>query len=257
MKKNLLSVFLIILIISSGFIGFDDYKFKKNSIERYLSPCDKDTSECTYFVLNYDEFTSGDKKDEINKYIMGYLLDSIYSAPNEGSNSSIENLISLFFNDYINVRNEMEGTDYPAFPWGLEINGQVLKVNNLFISYTVGYYIFTGGAHPNGYTRYMNFNPLTGEVLTVSDVFTQGFEKKLNTLLEKKARSFFGLNENEPLNEVLFEDKIEYNGNFTFNDNGIEFLYNRYEIAAYVFGEISLEIPYSDLNSILKQEYRK
>ena len=173
------------------------------------------------------------------------------------SNGNIDNMINAFFEDYREVLGESAGTDYPAFPWGLDIKGDVLKVNDLYISYNINYYIFTGGAHPNGYTRFFNFVPSTGEILCLNDIFKTGFERKLNKLLEQKFRMDFELSNDAPLTEILFENKIEHNNNFTISENGIIFLYNRYEIAPYVFGEIILEIPYGEINDILKEPYKK
>jgi len=257
MKKFYL-FFVIILILSvfSGYV-YDDYKFKRITIEKYYSPCEGDSNECTYFTLNYDAFISGARKDAINSYITDYLIDSIYSNSDNGSNNSIGGMINMYFSDYRDIVEETSGTEYPALPWGLDINGNVLKINDLYICYSVDYYIFTGGAHPNGYTRFFNFRPSTAEIINIKDVFRKGFEKKLNKLLEKKFREEFELPAPAPLSDMLFENKIEYNNNFTFGDEGITFLYNRYEIAPYVFGEIVLEIPYSEINDILKESYQK
>jgi hypothetical protein len=255
-KFYLICAVIIILPLFSGYI-YDDYKFRKISIKKYYSPCEGDSNECTYFILHYDEFVAGTKKNAINKYIMSYLVDSIYSYPDAGSNKTIDNMINLYFSDYRDIVEETAGTDYPALPWGLEINGSVLAINDLYISYSIDYYIFTGGAHPNGYTRFFNFNPSTGELINTGDIFKYGFEKKINLLLERKFREEFDLPSSAPLTDILFENKIEYNNNFSFGDNGITFLYNRYEIAPYVFGEIILEIPYSEINDILKESYQK
>lgn len=257
MKKfYLFCVIIILLPVFSGYI-YDDYKFRKITIEKYYTPCEGDSNECTYFALKYDEFISGAKKDAINSYITGYLVDSIYYGSNNGRNISIDDMINLYFSDYRDIVEETAGTEYPALPWGLDINGNVLKINDLYICYSVDYYIFTGGAHPNGYTRFFNFRPLTAEIINTEDVFRKGFERKLNKLLEKKFREEFELPVSAPLSDMLFENKLEYNNNFTFGDDGITFLYNRYEIAPYVFGEIVLEILYGEINDILKEPYRK
>lgn len=255
-KLNLFLAITVSLLIFSGYIN-DDYEFRKITIEKYYSPCEKDSNECTYFILKYDEFISGKKKDAINHYIMSYLIDSIYSIPEAGTNKNIDGMINLFFSDYRDILNETAGTDYPALPWSLDINGNVLKVTDLYISYSIDYYIFTGGAHPNGYTKFFNFKPSSAEIIGLDEIFKKGFGKKLNKLLEEKFRKEFGISQTAPLTEILFEDKFEYNDNFTIGENGITFLYNRYEIAPYVFGEISLEIPYKEINDILKEPFKK
>ena len=41
--------------------------------------------------------------------------------------------------------------------------------------------------------------------------------------------------------------------NFLLKDDGMEFLYNTYEIAPYVVGVTVLKIPYGDLTDLLKK----
>ncbi|MBN1633683.1 MAG: DUF3298 domain-containing protein [Ignavibacteria bacterium] len=255
-KLNLFYVIIILIPIFSGYAD-DDYKYKNNKIEKYYTPCEKDSNDCTYVLLKYDEFVEGGKKEAINNYILSYLIDSIYSYSDAGTNKNIDGMINLFFSDYRDILNETAGTDYPAMPWALDINGEVLDMSDFCISYVIHNYNFTGGAHPNGYTRYLNFNPSSGKILDLDDIFKGGYEKKLNKLLEQKFRKEFDLSPEAPLTEMLFENKIEHNNNFAISDNSIIFLYNRYEIAPYVFGEITLEVPYEEINNILKEPFKK
>jgi len=256
--KNKITVLLALIFAFAFLFGFtegDDYKYKTKLVEKVYSPCDKEIDYCTHFKLKYDEFYSGPQKDIINNFILNYIIDSIY-IPETAVNKSIESLIGNFFGDYETTIELFKGKDYPAAPWELDIKGEALKVTNEYIAYSIGYYIFTGGAHPNTYSYYYNFNPVTGKVLQYSDVFKKGSDKKINELLEKKLRKFFSLSPTAPLSEVLFEDKLVHNDNFTINEKGITFLYNRYEIAAYVYGEIELELTYKEINNLLLPEFQ-
>ncbi|MCB0300152.1 MAG: DUF3298 domain-containing protein, partial [Calditrichaeota bacterium] len=55
----------------------------------------------------------------------------------------------------------------------------------------------------------------------------------------------------------FFENnRFELNDNFRIGDNGLEFLFNPYEIAPYAFGAMTLELPYSEIGDLLsKSEY--
>ena len=79
----------------------------------------------------------------------------------------------------------------------------------------------------------------------------------LSSLLEKKFRAMNNVKKEEKLSEYLFNDSINPNDNFSLTSKGIRFNYNPYEIAASAFGEISLYIPFKELSSCLKPEFKK
>jgi hypothetical protein len=137
----------------------------------------------------------------------------------------------------------------------LEVSSSVIYNKSGILTVAAGNYANTGGAHPNSYMKYFVFDVKTGKILKTADIFVQGFEKKLNSMIEKKFRNQFELAEGKPLTEILFEDKIEFNNNFAITKEGIEFLYNRYEIMAYVYGEAEMIFKYDELKDILKKEY--
>ena len=48
-------------------------------------------------------------------------------------------------------------------------------------------------------------------------------------------------------------DEIRLNSNFHLGVDGITFIYDQYEIAAYVFGAISIKFSYHELKPFLKK----
>ena len=76
-------------------------------------------------------------------------------------------------------------------------------------------------------------------------------------LLEKEFVKKFPLDEDQKLSDVLLAEKIEPGENFMLSGKGITFNYVPYEIAAYVYGQIELFIPYKQIESYLKPEFKK
>lgn len=234
----------------------DSLKYETKNFKKTYKDCKEENEKCSYLKISYIVFDEGSAQKEINKTLDAYIIDSIFSIEGKGSNKSIDGLATAFFSDYETVKKESPDFE-PTY--ALDINSSVEFNKSKVLSVNTGYYIFTGGAHPNTFMRYFVFNPQTGKQLKLRDVLVNGFEDKLNKLIDKKYRSNNKLKDNERLDSekgMLFENFIKFNDNFIFTKDGVEFLYNRYEIAAYVYGEIEVKFTYKELEEILKPEYK-
>jgi hypothetical protein len=49
-------------------------------------------------------------------------------------------------------------------------------------------------------------------------------------------------------------DEIYPNNNFYADETGITYTFNEYEIAAYVVGAVSVQIPYENIRHLLRRE---
>lgn len=120
---------------------------------------------------------------------------------------------------------------------------------------TLGFsdYSFTGGAHGNYGTGVYSYDLVNKKELRLADVFKPGYEAALSQLLAAKARQTYGLTANQPLSEVFFQDDIGPTENFGLTDTGIFFVYNPYEIAAYVYGQIELFVSFAEIGEWVKR----
>ena len=115
-----------------------------------------------------------------------------------------------------------------------------------------------GGAHGNYNTRFLSFDLIANKEITLQDILNKAGIKKLNPLLEKYFRKKMKLSNTDPLTDAgLFENKISPNENFYATTKGLGFSYSPYEIAAYAMGEISIFIPFHELNNYLQPGFRK
>lgn len=158
-------------------------------------------------------------------------------ARNEYFNSSEEDILIGYFSRYH------------------DINATALNGCNRYISYFTMHEEYYGGAHPNTYISIVNFDPETGEQVTLDDIFIEGYEAPLTQLLLAELMENVQANTMDELREkgFLFLDaEMFVPKNFFPEENGITFLYNRYDIAPYAYGEITLTIDYEKLKEIMK-----
>jgi len=116
-------------------------------------------------------------------------------------------------------------------------------------------YDYTGGAHGNYASLFLNFDLLTGKQIHLKDLFNEGYEEELTRLL---------LAELEKSNKVTTEAELEEIGyfiteplspteNFYLNEDGISFFYNVYEIAPYVMGTTTIKLSFQAVESLMKE----
>lgn len=114
-------------------------------------------------------------------------------------------------------------------------------------------YKFDGGAHGLEEQRYFVTDEAGAQQLSLDYFIQQGKEEALNSLVSAELRRRKGIGANDPLSAGGYsEDTVTVPAdNFSFNDEGIAFYWNPYEIAPYSEGGITVTVPYSGLQGLL------
>lgn len=116
-------------------------------------------------------------------------------------------------------------------------------------------YGHTGGSHGLPVSKYYLIDLVTGENLSLDDIFRPGYENKLTDILNAELRKIHQLQPGASLKDAgFFEHFIKPTENFYINNDGIGFFYNRYEIAPYAMGSTNVFIPYSKLGHLINKE---
>ncbi len=131
--------------------------------------------------------------------------------------------------------------------------------------------IYTGGAHGSHGVVFENINPATGKSYKLADFFKPNFETELTKMGEKCFKEQFlpeiDMKATDPLSEengFWFDknqkdegvDNIFYlSENFGISEKGFDFVYASYEVGPYAIGLPSFTIPFSQLKSLLKDEW--
>lgn len=226
-----------------------------HTLEKETGDCaTEDLGNCAIIQLEYIEvFYSENKAVEeiINMRIIDELLKPI---SNEENNESFEAMMTGFLDEYNNFKKEFPNS---AQHWKLErIATELYKGGNIFCI-ELFEYVYLGGAHPNSYRNYINFNLTNGNDLELSDILVQDYSDKLNVIGEEIFRETNEMGPTEDLTEAGFwfdNNKFSLNNNFTIDDYGLTFYYNNYEITAYAFGPTELFIPYNQISDLIKPD---
>lgn len=111
---------------------------------------------------------------------------------------------------------------------------------------------FTGGAHGLPTYFYYVFDLQNKKSLKVDDVVIAGKKSALEQKLKLKYEAYLRQNDIDPQDwgwDFVLTD------NFTFNQEGMTFLYQPYEITPYVMGLPTLELSYQELSGVILPKY--
>jgi hypothetical protein len=147
--------------------------------------------------------------------------------------------------------------EYAFFSYNQEktMRNTILFNRGNIISQVVNVYEYTGGAHGASSTQGMVFDMNTGKKIDYEAVFHENTEEALSELLLSHLMSERKYTDKNALIEAGFDfNVIDPTGNFVVDDKGMTFIYNPYELGAYVLGIVEIFVPYSDLIIYMKPE---
>lgn len=241
----------------------DSLQFSQDSLLRsYGEGCklqDSLANNCltinNYFltISGNNEVLIGSVNDTLESYIKNSLINIVDMEGDQTSrykSLSIDSLCGL-----IADMHKSQVADYPdaaSNQWFIETYSDTTFHNQKLLSVQFTEATYLGGAHPNTFTNFLNFEKSTGKTLGFDDII------KDKTAFLKISESAFRKNQ-----ELGVEDDLEEAGyffekgifalpyNFTFNQEGIYLFFNPYEAGAYAFGPIAFTIPYEEVKDVL------
>ena len=138
---------------------------------------------------------------------------------------------------------------YPIMVYELVNEYTITYNHNYFISLYTDTYEFTGGAHGMTYLDTYNYNLLTGDKLTLKDMFKPGVDYKeiVNNFITEEIN-------NNP--EIYFKGdegfkRISENQSFYIDEDGIVIYFGLYEIAPYYVGIPKFKLKFDEFNKYL------
>lgn len=236
--KNLLRYILLIVLV---FNCDDDSKVQFN-----LKSLNHDY-EAQIEVLYHQVEGKDINSNAINETIKKEFIKS-FSDSEDVSSPNIESAVSAFDQEYKDFKSNFPDNEQV---WQLLVETEITYISEEIISIALNTYIDTGGAHGNDSIIFMNFNPQTGELYAINDVVTD------IDSLSKIAESYFKnevmlLENNDSMEDYFFGESFKLPENIGFGEDGLIFLYNVYEIASYAEGYTEFQIPYNEINHLLK-----
>lgn len=278
-KRNLvLSVMTTCLVscfLLSGCNGqkqIDSETVKTVKVEEQAHLQDDTVSPACKITIDYSYLAESDAADSIaqriNRTIQAHVLGKEYIRMNPEvavdsfKNTYIDNYrkdVNEFYQE--DIKNGTPKDELPTwynYEYGLTTHFSEGKEGILnFIAETFEY---TSGAHPNSWNKWMNFEKNTGKLLALKDVFMAGSEKPMSDMLleelitematrleDSSITSLEGLQNAGILNST----NMYVPDNFLLEKEKVSFLYNKYDIAPYAVGVITLSLPYTSVEKYM------
>lgn len=147
------------------------------------------------------------------------------------------------------------GYDDTNQPIGCELKvSSEAKVYGNTLSYTIEGYKFSGGAHGLSWHTGLNYDIESGELLSLHDFLSDEQTEALPAILREHLCADKGIYNEDPFEALTrlgyYPNEILPTENFRLTNDGIEFLYNPYEIGVYAVGMTAIKIPYEILDKI-------
>ena len=216
--------------------------------------CHPDSTDCTSIRFTYPKFSqlTGPLADSVR------VLTARTFAISTGTEAEMDSSQDEFIKEYSDlITTEEEG---PTVPWflqtGLSVEGQTTRW--ICLDEVSGGY--TGGAHDFGYSQYHIMEKATGRHLHLADFFDTTGLKKLTRLGEIEFCIERGIKDNMTFEEAGFnfeDERFFLPENFCFKENGMEFIFNSYEVGPYVLGPTVFVIPANKIVGLMRKPEAK
>ena len=220
----------------------ESVKYVNKSIYEKDPDCKASPEYCPEVKISFPEITGVPatlNKDLLNKEIQKSILES--SLDPEGKTGEVTKACKKFIEDFTDFKKEMQEE---VAAWSVGIDIKIINNDANYLSLRIDENAYLGGAHLNHYTSFLNYDVITGKVVTLDKLIKD--TGRLKELAEQKFRETKNLSPEKNLSEAgYFFD----NGEFTLTENfGISqgkllLYYNNYEIAPYALGPTLLELP--------------
>lgn len=226
-------------------VAQDTLSYKYQTVEQRAGDCgSKPDSACTSAIFKLPVFENQPALNDTINHRLAYLFDST------ATNAKAE--ADKFIKQY-NTDKQKGAVRQNAF-YTLKSHADIIRQDSTLLTLELNGYEFESGAHGLSLTKFINWDIKNHKVLTMDEVFVDGYLPKLNQI----ADTIFRKEENLSLAASLANDYFFKNAEFSLNKNflitplGIRFLYNVYEIKPYAAGQTSIDIPYTKISKLLR-----
>jgi len=146
--------------------------------------------------------------------------------------------------------------------WEHETDLSLNRLSEKMISVTATTYNFSGGAHPNSWSRSININLQTGSLMKTTELFSDASIKSLisqcrDIIIEAKSQRIGGTIEEARADiEGSYRDAVKAHvldmSMWSFNDTGATIGFNPYDIGSYAAGPFSCEFSADSIIKLTK-----
>lgn len=243
---------LLFIALAIGLVGCQKpLEISNKAItQNKLSICQEATCpsiEVVYIKVEGDPQVS----NKINEVIEDFAIQSLrIDEDNSNAPNTIEDAMIGFVETY-----RLHSAEFPGMgaAYFAEISVTESFRSEGILSLACESYLYTGGAHGNSTLQFKNFDPETGILLTMNDIFKD--LSAFKEVAEQRFRQVHNIASSESINTTGFwfeNDTFILPKTIGFTKEGAVLHYNTYDIAPYASGPIDIEIPRTQLEPLLK-----
>ena len=181
------------------------------------------------------------------------------SASIESFNAGWEDSAKLAMQEYASY----EVPDYQTGPFVSESSATILRADEAIFSVSTSFYDECGGAHPSHGVGALNFDPKSGELLTIAEVLAdedsfaanlrEAMTKEYADIMDEIDSYYYEMDDEPDVFAYMLKNNL-YTWNI--NENGMTIEFSPYEIAPYAYGYLEATLSYEDYPDLIKEEYR-
>ena len=238
-------IFCSALALLAGCSGLQTKTYQDDLV----MPLEEGQNDSLFFSLSIEYVVTGMKvetRQNINNTIVAQAFDmeSGFGTLEETAIRYRENLIDEYMNENAVLENGVRS-------WEDRLGGAFQQKYKNYMNYLVSYYSFRGGAHGIQTLSNIVFDSKTGLQVREQDLFAPGYEEPVAQLLRLEVKSSMEQEDPELMQLVNLEE-VRPNGNFSVDKDGIEWLFQPYEVGPYALGIVSATLSWEELTPFLK-----
>jgi len=190
----------------------------------------------------------------------GVVVNIIYPVDLAGTGIA-EQMIDTFLND---TRASFIATYAPdwALPayvnnWAMNISYELFQFSDEVQSMKFDISYYTGGAHPNLEFRTFTFDVAQQQMLALTDIFQDGvnpWPTLAPLVIEDVTEQLGEAAEPTWINDGTGENPDNYRS-FALTPDSLVFFLPPYQVTAYAYGPVTVEIPLASISNLLKPEF--
>ena len=214
-----------------------------------IMPLEEGQADSLFFSASIEYIVTGMKVEVRQKINSAIVTQAFDLEDGEGSLEEVairyrENLIDEYMNENAVLENGIR-------TWEDRISGNFQPRYKDYRNYQISYYSFRGGAHGIQTLSNIVFDNKTGDVVREEDLFTPGYEEPVAQLLRLAVKT--SMEEEDPeLMQLVQLELLVPNGNFCVREDGVEWLFQPYEVGPYALGIVSATLSWEELKPFLK-----
>ncbi len=272
---------IVLGILSAFALLGGGYVLQQQSAERYVAPDNMtpppsvegitDALEAKRVLTEIPILTDrkvNEKKEGTELYVIDIVHPNIVLATTPDiarqANDVIESFIRRTKDEFMeSVRETNKNAELPKGIFStvtVRYQPTLVTPNIITIRFDIASYM-RGAAHPNNESRILTYHLAEKALLEAHDLFMPGkdYLDRLSTRARNELRAKF----RTPVGKELDTDAIvgtqPSNDNFSvlaLRHDGLQVIFNPYQVGAYALGTIEFTIPYSELMDVLAESVR-